>query len=66
MTRAYDIAKERLNYVYLGNIAADVGNNSYCPNCGALLVERTGYRTKVKDLAKDTCTKCGIKINFIG
>jgi pyruvate formate lyase activating enzyme len=66
MLRAYDIAKERLNYVYVGNIAADVGSDSYCPVCNALLVERTGYRTKVHDLSKDTCGICKTKLNFIG
>ncbi len=66
MLKAHDIAKESLNYVYIGNLATEVGSNSYCPNCSALLVERTGYRTKVHSLSKDTCVKCKTKLNFVG
>ncbi len=32
-----DVAKEYLNYVYIGNVL-EVDNNTYCPNCSELLI----------------------------
>ncbi len=40
LEKAYKIAKEEgINYVYLGNILSKY-NNTYCPKCGKLLIER--------------------------
>ena len=53
-----------LEYVYLGNMPAD--NNTYCPNCGELLVERERYCNRDKNRIKDgRCTNCGHVINLI-
>jgi pyruvate formate lyase activating enzyme len=43
---AADIGQEAgLRYVYVGNLPGRVGSleNTYCPNCNALLIERYGY-----------------------
>jgi len=56
MIMGKDIAKKYLNYVYLGNIA-DIDNSTYCPNCGKLLIERIGYKTKVH-VNDNLCPKC--------
>ncbi len=54
--RACDIGKAAgLKYVYAGNIAA--ANNTYCPQCGELIIERSGYRTKVLNKTAK-CLKC--------
>jgi pyruvate formate lyase activating enzyme len=62
---AYSIAKELgMEYVYLGNMPD--GQNTYCPECGELLIKRNGYFTK--DLGKiknNKCVNCGKKLNFI-
>ncbi len=65
LTRAFDIARKRLSYVYLGNVALDRGNDTYCPRCGALLVSRRGYRTQVKGLSGNTCARCHTVLNII-
>ncbi|MCE5315247.1 MAG: AmmeMemoRadiSam system radical SAM enzyme [Armatimonadota bacterium] len=45
---AVRIGKEAgLEFVYLGNIATDTGENTYCPRCGNLVVRRSGYETRV-------------------
>ena len=50
-------AKKYLNFVYVGNVD-NVDNNTYCPKCGRLLVERNGY--DVKTYTKDgKCMECG-------
>ena len=49
-----------LHFVYAGNLPGRVGRweNTYCPACGELLVERSGFsilRNRVKD---HSCPKC--------
>lgn len=47
LLRAADIGrKSGLRYIYCGNLPGQLRNleNTYCPDCGALLVERRGYR----------------------
>ncbi|MEE1134520.1 MAG: AmmeMemoRadiSam system radical SAM enzyme, partial [Methanobrevibacter sp.] len=65
LIRAKEIAKDvGLEYVYLGNMPAD--NNSYCPNCGELLIERNGFSVKgIKRIKKGRCLTCGHELNFI-
>lgn len=62
---AYEIAREKLDYVYLGNLRSDRGQDTLCPDCGALLVERRGYYTEIRQLSKGTCGKCGRKISIV-
>ncbi|HSG68026.1 MAG TPA: AmmeMemoRadiSam system radical SAM enzyme [Bacteroidales bacterium] len=58
--RYYGIAREYIPYVYLGNVHAVMGRDTLCPQCGHLLVKRSGYHTSVKGLDKDgRCSKCG-------
>lgn len=39
-----------LKFVYIGNMATDTGENTYCPKCGSLAVERSRYRTSIVGL----------------
>ncbi|MBS1253886.1 MAG: Pyruvate formate-lyase 1-activating enzyme [Anaerolineales bacterium] len=51
-----------LNYVYAGNLPGGVGRweNTYCPNCEALLVERYGYIVQRQQVTPDGhCPNCG-------
>jgi pyruvate formate lyase activating enzyme len=53
-----------LKYVYVGNVHSE-GENTYCPNCSRMLIERTGYMIGIKDTfdpEKAKCTNCGQKI----
>lgn len=46
LLRAADIGREEgLHFVYVGNLPGRVDpyENTYCPQCGTLLVERSGY-----------------------
>ncbi len=66
LIRAAEIGQEAgLHYVYVGNIPGHVGpyENTYCPKCNTLLVERYGYRILQDRLSgRGTCYKCGEKI----
>lgn len=61
---AYSIGKQYLDFVYIGNYPSDK-ENTYCPSCGALLIERNLYTTRVVDLDlnKGVCKKCGARIS---
>ena len=39
---AHEIACRKLEWVYLGNVSAEVGCDSICAGCGEILVERSG------------------------
>lgn len=54
--------EEGLNYVYLGNIPQGEGNNTYCPNCKSLLVERIGYFVRQVQINGGLCNFCKFKI----
>ena len=51
-----------IEYVYLGNIPQS--QNTYCPNCGELLVKRDGYNT-ISKLDGKKCFNCGYNLNFV-
>jgi len=57
-------AKKKLNFVYGGNIS-ELGN-TYCKNCGELLIEREYYDILIKNLSNDgKCKKCSEFNNFV-
>jgi pyruvate formate lyase activating enzyme len=59
----YDIANESLDYVYIGNMTGNKGQNTYCPSCKELLISRSGYQIKIEGLNADgSCEKCKTKI----
>lgn len=53
-----------LQFVYAGNLPGMVENleNTYCPGCGMLLVERDGYRVAKNRIVDGNCPKCGRRI----
>jgi pyruvate formate lyase activating enzyme len=67
LIRAAEIGvAEGLRFVYAGNIPGRVGRfeNTHCPTCKTLLVERVGYAI-LKDLLTPTrgkCSSCSTKI----
>ncbi len=57
LERANKIAKQAgLHYVYLGNVS--VHNDTYCPDCGTLLIDRAGYLITQNNLIDGHCPKC--------
>ena len=49
---------EGLNFVYIGNISSKEGQNTYCPGCKALLIERSGYTILQNRLKAGCCPDC--------
>ncbi|OHD39714.1 MAG: AmmeMemoRadiSam system radical SAM enzyme [Spirochaetes bacterium GWF1_31_7] len=52
------LCEEKLAFVYPGNI--NTMTKTLCFHCKTLLIERSGYQTKLYNINKDgTCKKCG-------
>jgi len=60
LKKAYEIAqKTGLNYVYLGNIPQRTTDDTFCPKCNSILIERKGYSVTIKGMEKNHCRQCG-------
>ncbi|MGC8786558.1 MAG: AmmeMemoRadiSam system radical SAM enzyme [Anaerolineae bacterium] len=68
LEHAYRLARQAgLTYVYLGNVPGHPAENTYCPSCGQLLIERSGYRMRRNLLTPSKqCPSCGCKIPCVG
>jgi len=66
LVRACEIgAAAGLKFVYAGNQPGRVGRweNTYCPDCGDLLIERVGYQIRQQRVpASGACPSCGRRI----
>ena len=52
-----------LRYVYTGNVHDQAGGSTWCPGCGALLIERDWYQLGRWGLTPDACcAACGSQI----
>jgi len=59
----HEIAKQYLDYVYLGNVNLDSENDTICSNCGKILIKRKGYYVNVIALdKKGCCDNCGNRV----
>ncbi len=61
LIRAADIGYSAgLRFVYAGNIPGHLGRleNTYCPSCNTLLVERHGFQVRKNLLAGGMCPSC--------
>lgn len=62
---AHQIGKNAgLKYVYVGNLHNTDKENTYCPKCGQLAIERLGYNITKYD-KNGRCPKCGTGLDII-
>jgi pyruvate formate lyase activating enzyme len=58
--QALEIGKASgLRYVYAGNLPGGEYENTYCPSCGATVIERSGFSSRQTGLAGANCANCG-------
>lgn len=57
--------EEGLRFVYEGNIPGEGGESTYCPACGAELINRYGFSIRENNLVDGRCGKCGEKIEGV-
>lgn len=51
-----------LRYVYIGNVPGHPGENTYCPDCGRMLIHRYSYTIMENNIKNGKCIFCGKKI----
>jgi len=54
-----------LKYVYLGNVPGEDGENTACPGCGRMLIERWGFTIRKNRLKEGRCPYCSTEIEGI-
>jgi pyruvate formate lyase activating enzyme len=47
-----------LRFVYLGNVPGHPAENTYCPRCEKLLIERRNYQILKYNLEGNRCSFC--------
>ncbi len=62
---AYNMAREKLHYVYMGNVLSPEGNTTYCKHCGRPLIERRGYEIISNNIENGRCRFCGEKVDGV-
>jgi pyruvate formate lyase activating enzyme len=48
-----------LEFVYIGNVPGNAGENTYCPSCKKTLIARRGYYILDNHVVKGKCRYCG-------
>ena len=65
LEKAWKIGKEvGLKYVYTGNIPGHKAENTYCPKCGTLAINRINYMIHRYDKG-GKCPRCGTSLDII-
>ncbi|XPV76848.1 MAG: AmmeMemoRadiSam system radical SAM enzyme [Desulfovibrio sp.] len=60
---AYNIGIEAgLNYVYVGNIPGNTHENTVCPKCSSIVINRLGFNSDLDGLRNGNCAQCGFEI----
>ncbi len=63
LERAWRIGKEAgLRFVYLGNVLGHRLENTYCPGCETLLIQRWGLEVTGCHLERGHCPDCGLVV----
>lgn len=66
LERAAEVAKEvGIEYIYIGNVWEHRLENTFCPNCGHLIIKRNGFYLGKIDLDGKKCPECGYEQNII-
>jgi pyruvate formate lyase activating enzyme len=65
LERAWRIAKEKLKYVYVGNAAIPGTEDTHCPRCGGVVVERAGFSGAELKLKAGKCGACGSEVDLV-
>jgi pyruvate formate lyase activating enzyme len=68
LEKHYEVAKkEGLKYVYIGNVPGHPAENTHCPGCGKVLIDRSGYELGAYNLDKNNkCMFCGYQTPIVG
>jgi pyruvate formate lyase activating enzyme len=63
LSRARALAREEgLRHVYTGNVHDPEGETTFCPGCGAPVIERDRFAIRAVRMSGDACAACGTRI----
>ena len=66
LEKARQIALESgLKYVYIGNVGGHLAENTYCPRCKKIVIERKGYFITQNNLVDGKCKFCQEEIKGV-
>jgi pyruvate formate lyase activating enzyme len=65
LKKAFQIAKEKLKYVYVGNAYIPGTSDTHCPKCSRVLISRSGYSIDMSGIEDKKCKNCGTEIDMI-
>lgn len=54
--------EQGMRYVYLDNLPGHPGSNTLCHQCGAPLIERSGFNIMSNRIKNSRCPDCGVQI----
>lgn len=60
LERAWQIGRDAgLEFVYLGNVPGHSYENTHCPDCDRLVIQRSGFDVLANDIRRGRCPGCG-------
>jgi len=63
LERAWEIGRGiGLEFVYAGNVPSHPYDNTYCPSCNILLIQRMGFDILLNRIRSGCCPECGREI----
>lgn len=67
LKQAFNLGRQAgLKYLYSGNINTNWGQDTVCPKCGTVLINRSGYQVQITDYFIDgKCSKCNLLIKGV-
>ena len=66
LLQIHNLAKEEgIFYPYLGNVLHGDYENTFCPKCGNVCIERNGYSINLDNFTDGKCRKCGTSLAII-
>jgi len=66
LERAAEIGRQAgLRYIYAGNVPGISGEDTYCPACGAWLIDRYGFYIRENRIHQGRCPDCGEVIDGV-
>ncbi len=60
LERAREIAMSKgIHYAFVGNVPGHPGNATYCPSCGKMIINRSGFFVTENHIKNGRCEYCG-------
>ncbi len=66
LLKARKLAREKLKFVYIGNMTDGEYSNTFCPGCGEALIIRDGYRVLNNLVKGGRCPECDEQVSVVG